>query len=327
MLSVMGQSVIVIHPPLDQIILTARCLVVALITSMVQTITDTGLVWGILGSITVAIGHITPGQDPLNGICVALKPIDTITTVGEKMYLLLDGNSIFSKWFFGFQNGLFGFYNELANLIRDYKPDEIHIAFDSDTSWRKELYPDYKGNRPTKPPEYYEQLTYLKYCLVKAGFSVYEEPSYEADDLLATLSVAFRPCLIVSDDKDLFQLLNPYVSVRRDKLIWTPATFESVYGFEPEYFPHLQALMGDEVDRIPGVTQIGPKRATLLVKEYGTLDKLYSDLPIGSWGQKLLLSKDDAYLSLKLATLEHPTLAVTYGNYDLERLRLCLTGQ
>ena len=237
------------------------------------------------------------------------------------MNLIVDGNSLFAKWFFGFGNGLYGFYNGLASLIGKYNPDEVHIAFDSPRNWRKGLWPEYKAGRPEKPDGWYDQLSHLKTALAQSNHAIYEVDGYEGDDIIAGLVAVLQPCVIFSEDKDVFQLIAPQVSVDRGNTLWTVSTFESVYGIEPWQFPHLQSLMGDEVDNIPGVNGFGPKRSILLLKERTTLDGVYNDLPNGVWGQKLVLDKERAYLSLELATLKAPKLDITLGFYSLEELR------
>lgn len=246
------------------------------------------------------------------------------------MNLVVDGNSLFAKWFFGFpgedRNAYFGFYNGLSKLVREYKPSKLHIAFDSRESWRKLAHPVYKSKRTPLPDGYYEQLTALKLALSLANFSIYEVAGFESDDLVAGIAPLVKPCVVYSDDKDILQLIGEDIWVRRANVLWDINTFNGVYGFSPDRLPFFQALMGDTVDCYPGVGGIGQKRARLLVQEYETLDKLYENPPIGIMGTRLLLDAGNAYMSLMLATLKAPEFELKPGSYSMERLREVLNA-
>lgn len=244
------------------------------------------------------------------------------------MNLLVDANSLFATHFFGFSNGLYGFYNGLASLINKYNPDEVHLAFDSDTSWRKAFYSGYKSNRAAKPEGYYDQLSTLKTVLAESGFALYEVPEYEADDVLASLlrDLGRLHTVIYSGDKDILQLVGETVYVQRStrQPKWTMYDVEAKYGVLPSQIPSYLALCGDTVDGIPGVYGIGPKRATQLLANGITLTQLYDDLPNGTLGRTLRTYEEDAFTSLKLATLCPPIIELHYGSYNLDRLRRVL---
>lgn len=241
------------------------------------------------------------------------------------MNLIVDSNSLFATQFFGFSNGLYGFYNVLVSLINKYNPDEVHLAFDSDTSWRKAFYSKYKANRVAKPEGYYDQLSTLKTVLAESGFALYEVPEYEADDILASLlrDLGRLHTIIYSGDKDILQLVGETVYVQRNtrQPKWTMRDVEVKYGVLPFQIPSYLALCGDTVDGISGVYGIGPKKATQLLANGITLTQLYDDLPNGTMGRTLRTYEEDAFTALKLTTLCQPSIELRYGSYNLDSLR------
>ena len=244
-----------------------------------------------------------------------------------KKLLVIDGNSILNRAFFGirsltdkngrFTNAIFGLVNVLHRELTQLQPDYAAIAFDVHApTFRKEMYAEYKANRKGMPEELREQLDDAKYCAEKMGLCRLELPGYEADDILGTVS-AFtesEPDLqvyVLSGDRDLLQLITPRVSVllagNTETALYDRDAFFAKYGVEPHQLIDVKGLMGDSSDNIPGVAGVGEKTAYALIAAHGSLDGVYADLdaPDIKKGVRAKLENDRemAYLSKKLATI------------------------
>ena len=220
--------------------------------------------------------------------------------------LLIDGNSLINRAFYGIkspltnQNGqptgaVMGFFNILLRLQKDVTPDGLCVTFDlPGPTTRHTLYPAYKATRKGMPDELASQLPYTKRLLDALGIMRLERQGVEADDLLGTLS---RLCAeqgahayIATGDKDSFQLVGPSVTVlhvvsRMGKTETTPydeARIQAVYGLAPAALIDLKGLMGDTSDNIPGVPGVGEKTALALMHEFGSLDKVYTHIDASS---------------------------------------------
>lgn len=244
-------------------------------------------------------------------------------------YLVIDGNSIINRAFYGikllnakdghFTNALYGFMNILLNLDDKYSPDSIIVAFDvHQPTFRHNMYSQYKAGRKSPPPELLEQFEPLKTLLKAYGCSVIECPGFEADDILGTLSASIEVtdhCYIATGDRDSLQLISDNVSVllTTTKMGKTQTVEYDIkhlfdeYGVSPAGMIELKALQGDSSDNIPGVAGIGPKTAGELIKKYGTIDNIYRDLDAveASQGVKIKLEngKESAYFSRELGTI------------------------
>lgn len=242
--------------------------------------------------------------------------------------MILDGNSIINRAFYGvrllstkdglYTNAIFGFLNILDKLRADEQPDALCVAFDlKGPTFRHERYDGYKATRHPMPDELAMQMPVMKDVLRAMNIPIYEAQGWEADDVIGT--VARRcgrdnwQCVIITGDRDSLQLVDAHVSV---KLVstkagqtltktFTPDVFREEYGFEPLRLIDLKSLMGDSSDNIPGVAGIGPKTATNLLLEYGTLDGVYAHLSEirETVRKKLEQDKEQAYLSYELATI------------------------
>lgn len=241
-------------------------------------------------------------------------------------FLAIDGNSILNRAFYGikllsnkngvFTNAIFGFMNIYMKNFSDVKPDCCAVAFDlRSPTFRHKAADYYKANRKGMPPELAQQLPLVKELLTMLGITVVECESYEADDILGTLSKQCSDngdqCFVLTGDRDSLQLIDDNVTVllatNKETIRYTPERFREDYGFEPIRLIDLKALMGDSSDNIPGVAGIGEKTATNLVKEFGTIEELYekyasSDLTKGV-KTKLENGKDSAKESKWLATI------------------------
>ncbi len=208
--------------------------------------------------------------------------------------LAIDGNSILNRAFYGirllsnkkgvFTNAVFGFMNIYLKNISDIEPDAVAVAFDlRSPTFRHKVAAYYKANRKGMPEELAQQLPIVKELLGLMGVKVVECEGYEADDVLGTLSKLCSDngdkCYVLTGDRDSLQLIDDNVTVllatNKETIHYTPQKFMEDYGFEPIKLIDLKALMGDSSDNIPGVAGIGEKTASSLIKEYGTIEKLY----------------------------------------------------
>ena len=215
--------------------------------------------------------------------------------------LLLDGNSIINRAFYGikllstkdgqYTNGLYGFLLILHKLREELCPDGIAAAFDLHApTFRHREYAEYKAGRKGMPDELRQQMPILKEMLTLMGCHVVECEGYEADDILGTLARAAgeqgAECFIATGDRDSLQLVRDGVTVllagtkmgRPETTMYDTAAVREKYGLTPEQLIDLKALMGDASDRIPGVPGVGEKTALDLLRTYGSLDEIYDNL-------------------------------------------------
>ncbi|MFC4652865.1 DNA polymerase I [Lactococcus nasutitermitis] len=247
--------------------------------------------------------------------------------------LLIDGSSVAFRAFFALYhqidrfvapsglhtNAIYGFHLMLTNLLERLQPTHVLIAFDAGkTTFRTEMFADYKGGRAKTPDEFREQLPFIKEMIEKLGLTHYELANYEADDIIGTLDklaevpdVAFD-VTIVTGDKDLIQLVDSNTTVEISKKgvgefeAWTPEVLQEKMGLSTAQFVDLKALMGDNSDNYPGVTKVGEKTALNLLHEWGSLDNLYENvdsLKKSKMKENLIADREMAYLSKTLATI------------------------
>ena len=242
--------------------------------------------------------------------------------------MVLDGNSVINRAYYGvralttrdgfFTNAIYGFLNILEKLRADEKPDALCVAFDLKApTFRHLKYDGYKATRHPMPDELAMQMPVMKDVLRAMRIPIFECEGWEADDVIGTIGKrcghAGWDCVIVTGDRDSLQLIDEHVTVKlvSSKLSQTvavnydPAKFREEYGFEPIHLIDLKALMGDSSDNIPGVAGVGPKTATQLLLDYGTLDGVYAHLDAvkEKLRAKLEQGRDSAYLSYDLATI------------------------
>ncbi len=183
-------------------------------------------------------------------------------------------------------NAVYGYARFLGDLLERVRPGHIVVAFDEslNTSFRNEIFPEYKANREDPPEDLIWQFSQCRRITEALGVTGYASDSYEADDIIGTLAYAVRDrgrnFVVVTRDKDLAQLIGEgdefwdYASDRRLGYTDIPGT----YGVRAEQIPDLLALAGDSVDNIPGVRGVGPKTAVALLSHFGTLDAIYEKL-------------------------------------------------
>lgn len=258
----------------------------------------------------------------------------------SKKLVLIDGNSILFRAFYAlpllhneqgvYTNALLGFTNMLLNILEEEEPTHMLVAFDAGkTTFRHKTYDEYKGGRQKTPPELSEQFPLSRKLLDALKIQHYELDLYEADDIIGTLTKQAEEdgweVKVISGDQDLLQLVSEKVTVdltRRgisEVESYTPEKLIEKMELKPEQIIDLKALMGDSSDNIPGVPGVGIKTATRLLKEYGSLDKVYENLDNIS-GKKLKENletyKEQAYLSKDLATIYLET-PITINKDDL----------
>jgi len=182
-------------------------------------------------------------------------------------------------------NAVFGFTKMLLKVVRDYNPDQFVVVFDAKgTTFRHELYAEYKANRAKMPDDLVEQIPLIKQVVQGFRFATLEVDGYEADDIIATVVSHYRdkdiPITIVSGDKDLMQLIGEKVTMldtMKDKVFDLDAVAER-FGGGPETVVEVQALAGDSSDNVPGVPGIGEKTARDLIVRFGTLENLLAHI-------------------------------------------------
>ena len=243
-------------------------------------------------------------------------------------FLIVDGNSILNRAFYGYPqfinssglcvNGVYGFINILEKHIDDFKPSHIAVAFDlPKPTFRHEMYEEYKGTRGEKPPGVTDNFEPLINTLTAMGIYCVGIPGYEGDDVIGSIAANTDKDVeinILSGDKDIFQLIDNRTKVRFPKtvagekktIIYDEHLFKKEYGIDPIQLIDLKALMGDTADNIPGVSGIGPKTATKIIKEYGNIENAYAhadEIKPAKYGKLLKENYESAKFSKILATI------------------------
>ena len=217
--------------------------------------------------------------------------------MAAKRLLLIDGHSMAYRAFVALPaenfststgqptNAVYGFTSMLINLLKDYNPTHVAVAFDvSRKSFRTEMFPEYKATRTKSPEEFKGQVDLIKEVLDAMAIQRLEKDGYEADDLIATLatqaSAAGFDTEIVTGDRDSFALVTPSVTVLypkkgvSDLAVMTEDAIEEKYKLTPAQYPDFAALRGDPSDNLPGIPGVGEKTAQKWINEYGSLSSL-----------------------------------------------------
>jgi DNA polymerase I len=245
----------------------------------------------------------------------------------QNTHYLLDAYSIIYRAYFAFMgrhlvapdgtnvSALFGFFRSFFTVLDEYHPGTVSVVLDSAVpTFRHEMYSDYKATREKAPQDLHAQVPMIEEILEAMGVSVLRQERMEADDIIATLAQGCierdQPCVIISGDKDLLQLLEgPVRMLRPEKggfqLIGREDVFD-IWGVEADQIVDYLSLTGDQADNIPGVKGIGPKTAARLLQKFGTLDGIYDHLEECSPGERGKLEdfRDDAFLSRSLIVLK-----------------------
>ncbi len=258
---------------------------------------------------------------------------------GVPVLFLIDGTALAYRSYYAYirspllnsqgenVSALFGFASQLIKLLEDRKPDYAAVVFDTpEPTFRHEAYADYKATREAPPDEMIEQFPAIREFVEVLGIPVLELPGYEADDVIGTLATKARAegirSVIVSGDKDFFQLVDEDVSVFDPKkdIEYAPGDVEEHFGVPPSRVIEVLGLMGDASDNVPGVPGIGKKTALDLIVRYGTVEEVLAHIDEISGPkrrQNLEEYRDQAYQSRSLVTidLEAPV------DLDLDALR------
>ncbi len=233
----------------------------------------------------------------------------------------------------GFNTSIFhGFLSTILDILKKEKPSHLVVVFDDDKpSFRKQEYQAYKANRPKTPEDIKASIPILKEFLKAMDISYLQMETYEADDVIGSLAKKTAAenfqVFMVTSDKDFYQLLEKNIAMYKPRSravgyeIIREEDIISKFGFQSvTNFIDILALWGDSADNIPGARGIGEKSAQQLVAQYGSIENIYehiNEVP-EKFRKKLIESKDDVFLSKKLATIV--TDIEVNANFDLFRL-------
>jgi len=244
--------------------------------------------------------------------------------VEDEVVYVIDCFSLIYQVFFGMPpmtgpagqpiNAIYGFVRDIADLLQRKTPTHIIAVFDAPGDvFRHELYPAYKENRDPMPDDLRDQIPPIKRMLAAMGIRCLELVGFEADDIMATLAeqsdVRGNKCFLVTSDKDCRQLLSDNVqmyNIRKDSY-FDAGDLHDVWGVRPDQVVDFQSLVGDSVDNVPGVKQIGAKTATALLQEFGTLEDVLDNaqtLKAKNRRENLMNGREDAMLSRELVRLD-----------------------
>ena len=242
---------------------------------------------------------------------------------------LIDGNSLVYRAFFALPesiatsdgrptNAIFGFASMLVKLLTDHGVQPTIVVWDAGSSGRRDVYPEYKGDRPSRPDLLAEQYPHMEPLVEAFGYTNYRVDGYEADDVIATIVQRAKerdiPVTVVTGDRDAFQLVGEGVKVMAtSRGITETKTYDRQavidrYGIPPELIPDFYGLKGDTSDNIPGVPGIGDKTAAQLLQQFGDLETVLESIEQISGAKRkenLTNHADDARVSKQLATAQY----------------------
>ena len=252
-----------------------------------------------------------------------LNPPSRLAPMKKNTIYIVDVSSMFFRAFYAIRpltstqgvpvNAVYGFISMIVKLMKDKNPDHIVFCYDrKEPSFRKDLYTEYKANRTLMPDDLQVQMPYLKRVANLFGITDIEVPSFEADDLIGTITKMAEKenydVFIVSGDKDFCQLISPNVFLydTMKDVIFTEALVKEKHGVTPAQFLDYLAITGDTSDNIPGIAGIGPKGAIKLIEQFGTVEEIYKNIDkveSAAIKQKLINSEKNAFLSKKLVRI------------------------
>jgi DNA polymerase-1 len=243
--------------------------------------------------------------------------------------MIIDGHSLAFRAFYALPvdsfrtqggqhtNAIHGFLSMLLLLLKNERPTHLAVAFDiSRASFRTREYPEYKGTRNETPSEFIGQIPLLQEALAAMNIPTIMKEDYEADDILATLSVqgtqAGYDVLVVSGDRDTIQLVNDNVTLLYPSAMgvsqltrYDPARVRERYGIEPHQYPDIAALVGESSDNLIGISKVGEKTALKWLGLYGSLDGIleHAEEIKGVVGNNLREQKENAIRNRRLNRL------------------------
>lgn len=242
--------------------------------------------------------------------------------MAERLYIL-DAHSLIYQFFHAIAemtapngqptNAVFGFVRDIEFIRRDKRPDYFVCAMDAHgDTFRHDLFSDYKANRPAMPDDLRPQIEMIRRILEAYHIPVLAEPGLEADDFLASVahqgSAKGIDIVLCSADKDIRQCVNDRVvmlDLRRKRIVDRDYVLED-WGITPEQVVDFQSLVGDSTDNVPGIAGIGPKTASKLLQDYGTLEGIYEHLSEikGKLKERLETGRESALMSRDLVRLK-----------------------
>ena len=262
-----------------------------------------------------------------------------------KTIILVDGNALMHRSYHGVNKGfipvwkgmkigmVYGFGSMLLHIIQHFRPDTIIVTFDTkEKTFRHEADANYKAQREKAPDDFYVQIPYIYELLESFEIPVLKLPGFESDDLIGTLAhnadKKEHDVKILSGDLDFLQLISENVSLVRfngrieQQIPYGPKETLARYGIEPKQMIDFKAIVGDSSDNFKGIVGIGPKTATNLLQEFGTLDKIYEHVEelAPKVRDKFIEQKDQALHCKMLATIKTDVPI----EYDLDaKFELC----
>jgi len=279
----------------------------------------------------------------------------------KKRLIVIDSNSLLHRAYHALPplttkkgelvNAIYGFLLVFLKTIKDFQPDFIAACFDfPGLTFRHHKFKEYKAKRPRAPDEFYNQIPKIKEILKDFNVQIFEKEGYEADDLIGTISTLAPKkqilpeieIIILSGDLDTFQLVNKNTKVYllkkgvKDTVLYDGILVKEKYqGLNPEQLVDFKALRGDPSDNIPGLTGIGEKTATELLKQFGSIENLYQELKENSQEIKklkpklkdlLTQQKEQVFFSKSLAEIKKDVPMdfnldnCQWGEYDKEKI-------
>lgn len=242
-----------------------------------------------------------------------------------KKAFIIDGNSYAYKVFFAIKNlsnskgqpinAVFGFARMLLKILKEKKPDYIAVAFDlPHPTFRHKKYEEYKIQRTPMPDDLVFQMELIKKSVLSFNIPLYELAGFEADDIIGTLANKLEQqgfnVFILTGDKDMLQLVNSKINVlsaHKEDFVYSENKIKEKYNVLPSQIVDLIALMGDASDNIPGVNGIGPKTASDLIEQFGTVENILSNadkIESEKLRDKILSSVENIKMSRELATIQ-----------------------
>ncbi|MDM8529991.1 DNA polymerase I [Anaerolineales bacterium HSG25] len=249
-----------------------------------------------------------------------------MTDTKKQTLILIDGHALAYRAYFGMPatfttrhgeptHAVYGFINMLLAVWREYTPDYFIVTFDLGDTFRHKMYTEYKATREKMPDDLRGQIDRIEQLVRAFNMPVFTKEGYEADDLLGTLANQAATqgirALIVTGDRDAFQLIKPDINVvisgRKfsDRILYDEEKVQERYGVTPNQLIDLKGLVGDSSDNIPGVKGIGEKGGAKLIQKYSTLDNIYANMDSHSKGvrKKLEIDRENAFLSRDLGRI------------------------
>lgn len=264
---------------------------------------------------------------------VKASPENVVPLQTEKL-LLIDGSNMLSRGYYAtslsgnlmqtsdgrYTNAVYSMVRGFFNLLEKHQPTKVCVLWDKcrSTTWRRRCYPKYKANRSETDPELKEQFLTAQNLFRKMGVIQMSSEEYEADDYIGTLATKYvkdnkkGDVLIVSSDKDLYQLLNDrttQIAFHKGKeLHFSINDFMEKYAVNPNQWVDIKAILGDKSDNLPGVSGCGEKAAFPIISQFNSLEELYQDLSklepnFKRYIKKFQEGKENAFLTKRLATL------------------------